>query len=1018
MARTGRPVGHSGKPVPSSSKANAAGYQKRQSRKAKGVAGLSSDVYEFQSQKVRRSNVALTLDRDEEENHGGSDDDVDRDALRARLIGENVDDEMIDSDDDEEVDSDAAFEESDEDRFAGFTFHSSKPKAKPKKKQGKAHAVHFADVDLNEDCDAEEDDIPANDQNSSEEEEEEEGDPDEFIDALDILDGHGEANFGDDDEAEGREGAEKEQGGSAEDSESEDEQDEEGPAADEDISLSGDEQETDADALDGLGNFISTLETSKKRKAEDGPPVEDAARRKRRIIHERTEGGAENEFAAQAGSSMLDLDDLLAPLASQSSNMLSLKKSAKALTSSRTGMKLSAPLPMRTQDRLDREAAYEQTKQEVDKWKDTMKRIQEAEHLSFPLQAQPAGKVSSLELAAKFKPTTELESSVDRLLKQAQLREEDMSKTEELKMNHLSVEEVAARRAEVRKVRELMFRAEMKAKRVAKIKSKTYRRIKRKERERLAAKVDGEEDEGDSEVRMRREAERAMERATLKHKNTGKWAKAMKGRGELDVDQRREITEMLERGERLRRRIKGDKSDEEADSSDGSEDEDDGGIEGLKARAFDELTALKDAPAATSGNGKSVFDMKFMQDAAAREHQAVDRDVDDFMKEMGDDTTEDAGEAQDADSAIVHRVGGRVSFRPGNQLQPLSIQTLACVSSDTSSVTLKSTDFPPLSASSNVPGHASDGSAPVSPQQGTAVLDQSNPWLTRDGPARTGKKRSEILVSKESKAVEKSKNRLRKQKEDHEDERAKAKEDAVLEINVDNILTVNTTEASAGPSASSSSKKKTKAAAGTATGDANDSDYNSEVDEQERTLAQKGKGKAKSHAVKAFEQRELVARAFAGDHVVRVSQPSIHLTPRALTMSSRTSPKRSAVRSKRTHQRGWTRTLPGWGAWGGSGAQKQKPKPHLIKKLAGVDPKSRADYGKAHVIISEKRDKKAAKYMVKDLPYPYTSKAQFERSVETPIGTEWNTRVAFQRGTLPKITKKMGTVINPLEKLS
>lgn len=75
-----------------------------------------------------------------------------------------------------------------------------------------------------------------------------------------------------------------------------------------------------------------------------------------------------------------------------------------------------------------------------------------------------------------------------------------------------------------------------------------------------------------------------------------------------------------------------------------------------------------------------------------------------------------------------------------------------------------------------------------------------------------------------------------------------------------------------------------------------------------------------------------------------------------------------------------------------------------------MDPKSRADYGKAHVIISEKKDKKAAKYMVKDLPYPYTSKAQFERSIETPLGPEWNTRVGFQRGTLPKVTKKVSRI--------
>jgi len=76
--------------------------------------------------------------------------------------------------------------------------------------------------------------------------------------------------------------------------------------------------------------------------------------------------------------SKLHLDDLLAPLASQSSNLLSLKKNTKVLSLVSTKAKtLSAPLPLQAQERLDREAAYEQTKGEVDKWSATMKRIRE-----------------------------------------------------------------------------------------------------------------------------------------------------------------------------------------------------------------------------------------------------------------------------------------------------------------------------------------------------------------------------------------------------------------------------------------------------------------------------------------------------------------------------------------------------------------------------------------------------------------------------------------------------------------
>jgi U3 small nucleolar RNA-associated protein 14 len=77
-------------------------------------------------------------------------------------------------------------------------------------------------------------------------------------------------------------------------------------------------------------------------------------------------------------------------------------------------------------------------------------------------------------------------------LKSAKLRDEDIHDTEEamLQMNQpLSVEEVAQRRGELRKMRELMFRAEIKARRVGKIKSKTYRQIKKKEKERLGEKI-------------------------------------------------------------------------------------------------------------------------------------------------------------------------------------------------------------------------------------------------------------------------------------------------------------------------------------------------------------------------------------------------------------------------------------------------------------------------------------------------------------------------------------------------
>ena len=66
------------------------------------------------------------------------------------------------------------------------------------------------------------------------------------------------------------------------------------------------------------------------------------------------------------------------------------------------------------------------------------------------------------------------------------------------------------RRGELAKMRELMFRTEAKAKRVAKIKNA-----------KLAAKLGELEDEDDEEAHLEREVERARERTTLRHKDTG-----------------------------------------------------------------------------------------------------------------------------------------------------------------------------------------------------------------------------------------------------------------------------------------------------------------------------------------------------------------------------------------------------------------------------------------------------------------------------------------------------------------
>ncbi|KAJ6518699.1 Utp14-domain-containing protein [Mycena sanguinolenta] len=1018
MARSSQFSGSKSKGPDARAKANAAGYLKRHSTKT--ATPRVEDVYEIvenesgrrrkgKDKKSRREITDLEYDHGEDGALGFDHQSENDERNEPRLFGEG---DKIDSEDDEEIDSDGAFEDIDgvADGFAGV-FGRKKSKTLAKKKKP---AVRFADVDLNED-----EDIGMPDADSQDEEED--LDSETYIDILDVLDGKGEVyNEDSGDEIpppkkppiplrdsvaasrfENDEDSDEDQEGDSdgEDVDSEDEEDEEiTPDNEEDI-------DTSPEALTALHTFISGLPsdepppTSTKRKA---PMDADAgAPRKKRALpalKERTQAGAEGEFkvGSSTGGQKLSLADLLAPLSSVAPAALRAvektlaagpaeerpkKKSTGKKVKAVGGGALAVPLPLRTQARVDREAAYEATKEEVEKWEPSMKRIREAEHLSFPLQApkQQMGRVSNAELAAKFKPTTELETAVSRLLASANLTQDaDIQRTEnQLLATKLSPEEVARRRNELRQMRELAFRGEVKARRVAKIKSKMYRKIARGKKER------GETNEtGDAEDdAMRREVDRARERAGMRVKRNAKWNRARQGEEDEEeddedgaLDGRREMEIELERKERLTRLIRGEKDGASSGSDDdGSGDE--GGEEGIKRAAYHELKSL-----AEEGEGegpakhKGVFGMKFMQDGMQRRIAEANKMADDFVAEMGDggeDGDEDEG-AGGASGVITHRTGGRVTLRPGAELTT-SKTTLV---GGTTTTAARS----PSPAPSRLP---------VEPIRARPLLSsetpaiEENPWLAQaastSGP-KAPRAKNDVVVSKDSKAMDKARHKLVKnEKKLDKTAVALARDDEVVEIEMTKTLGTDRQQNTTGD-------------------DEDDDGANSELDAQEQVLQLKKQGKAGKAGLKAFEQRDLVALAFAGDSVVRDFEAA----------------KQREIASDAPRE--VDTTLAGWGSWGGPSVRKSKPKPQFIKKIPGIAPSDRADHGKANVIISEKRDKKLAKYQVKDLPYPYTSRAQFERSMEAPLGVEWNTRVAFQKGTLPKVVKKMGMVIEPLQK--
>ncbi|KAK5018554.1 hypothetical protein LTR60_001452, partial [Cryomyces antarcticus] len=563
----------------------------------------------------------------------------------------------VDDEDDSDLDSDEAFGSSDEEKFEGFTFRGSSGGANGKKQKERLNkAISGAsEIDLNE----------ANGTDVDDDDEDDDDLGDDAVDLATMLDQSDDSEYERKRKAGDRPGLQASETDSDRDASSEEGSEDETS----DTSMPDDENsDEDPSKLTQLQDLIASLEpqpttTSKKARTVDA--------------HESL---IPSDFG-HTSSQKLTIDDLRAATSDPS-----LRKSLKLLeqgsftkqVSKRTGIarKLDAPLPKRQQDRLDRAAANQKANETLERWKDTVIHNRRAEHLSFPLQdpnaVEPRG-VTKFVPTLESKPATELESTIQSILQESgfstskgKTEEDQIRAFEELATKKMPLEEVQARRAELRKARELLFREEVRAKRVKKIKSKSYRRVHRREREKAAqneknafaaAGIDVSEDEREQNQRRR-----AEERMGAKHRE-GKWAKSVhqSGRAAWDEDARAGVTEMARRNEELRRRIEGKEvhaeDEEEATdiSSDESEDESlsdgEGNASSEEKRLSRQLAKLNRS--ASEGGESKLSSMMFMKRAEAARKAQNDEDIERVRREL-------AGEATASDSEQETSMGRKL----------------------------------------------------------------------------------------------------------------------------------------------------------------------------------------------------------------------------------------------------------------------------------------------------------------------------------------------------------------------
>ena len=116
-------------------------------------------------------------------------------------------------------------------------------------------------------------------------------------------------------------------------------------------------------------------------------------------------------------------------------------------------------------------------------------------------------------------------------------------------------------------------------------------------------------------------------------------------------------------------------------------------------------------------------------------------------------------------------------------------------------------------------------------------------------------------------------------------------------------------------------------------------------------------------------------------------------------------------------------SLPGWGEWGGEDPELNKRHQEVVEHQntqrrieKSFLLKSRADAALEHVIINHDGVELVPDRMTLHMvPRPFSNPQEFARSMRQPMGPEWTSALSFKEGVQPRVEVRQGQVVLPLD---
>ncbi|VVC40826.1 Hypothetical protein CINCED_3A011225 [Cinara cedri] len=240
---------------------------------------------------------------------------------------------------------------------------------------------------------------------------------------------------------------------------------------------------------------------------------------------------------------------------------------------------LQKPLDKIHAEKIKRAVVYDNFKKHISRWSAVIEKNKSSDQLIFPLKSNEVEVFDNrmVDITTGFSQPTDLQKKITHLLQSSEIIKEKQSNLKmswmekEKEKYPLTLKELLEKRKTMAKFRAQESFRHAKAHRQNKIKSKKYHRLLKKEKTKEQIKefekLQGTDPVAALEKLNAIEKTRAEERASLRHKSTGQWARNHVVRAKYDKDSRIALAEQLRKSKELTQKV-GPSLNESNDSDD------------------------------------------------------------------------------------------------------------------------------------------------------------------------------------------------------------------------------------------------------------------------------------------------------------------------------------------------------------------------------------------------------------------------------------------------------------------